>query len=95
MERLTAVGRARIWGTKNRWSLAPFPEAGSANRECEVKLEIQGTPKNGYNLVMYPAGFFAADHWYKTKPEALDDAREQFGVSVNEWKAISWQDTFP
>lgn len=89
MERQSAVVRARIWGTENCWSLAPSPGAGSEDKECEVTLEIQGTPKNGYNLVMCPAGFFTADYWYKTKSEALDNARELFGVTVGEWKVIS------
>ena len=28
---------------------------------------IQGSKKMGYNLVMIPSGFSAADFWYKTK----------------------------
>lgn len=89
MERLVAVARVRVWGTENCWSLAPSPGVASANKECDVTLEIQGTPKDGYNLVMSPAGFFTADCWCKTKSDALDDARELFGIADDEWKDIS------
>ena len=88
MERLAASVRVRIWGSRNCWSLEPTPGAGGASEECEVALEIQGTRKSGYNLVMSPAGFFTADSWYETKAEALEDAQELFGVTVGEWNVI-------
>ena len=79
-----------IWGTKNAWSLAPVTESNGPGQKCEVELEIQGNEKEGFHLVMSPAGFFTADYWYETKREALDSARELFGTTESEWsKATS------
>jgi hypothetical protein len=49
-------------------------------------LEIVGDNKNGYNLVMSPAGFFTADHWYESKDDALAAASELFGLARESWK---------
>jgi hypothetical protein len=82
---ITTTTRARVWGTKNAWSLAPFRTADEPNQECEVELEIQGDDGNGYHLVMSPHGFFTADSWHQTKQDALDTARELFGVLPDAW----------
>jgi hypothetical protein len=36
---------------------------------------------------MAPEGCFAADNWYRTKEEALEDARRMFGVPIDAWKS--------
>jgi hypothetical protein len=53
--------------------------------ECEVLLEIQGTRKHGYHLIMAPQGFFTADHWFESKQEALDNAQELFDIPPDSW----------
>ena len=86
LESMTTRKTVRIWGTRNKWSLAPHEDDPSApSQERVVVLEIQGTPKHGYHLVMTPEGFFAADHHYASKEEALADAQELFGASVDDW----------
>jgi hypothetical protein len=88
MESIVAKVNARVFGTRNAWSLDPAQGNGKSAEwatECQVRLEIQGGRKSGYNLVMAPEGFFAADHWYKTKQEALDSAEELFGIAAGDW----------
>ena len=81
----TTTTRARVWGTKNAWSLSPFRTADEPNQECDVELEIQGDDRDGYHLVMSPHGFFTADSWHQTKQDALDTASELFGVLPDAW----------
>ena len=83
---LVAHTRARVWGTKNHWSLAPHPGLGRRGRDCEFDLQIQGDEKGGYNLVMSPAGFFTADEWYESKDDVLAVASELFGLDRESWK---------
>jgi hypothetical protein len=87
MESIVAKVSARIVGSRNDWSLGTDGFDGRAVKttECEVLLEIQGTKRNGYNLVMAPKGFFTADSWFKTKQEALESAEELFGVAADGW----------
>lgn len=88
MESIVTKVNAHIFGSKNGWSLGPADAAeghAAIATECEVLLEIQGTRRNGYNLVMAPTGFFTADSWFKTKQEALESAEELFGVRADEW----------
>lgn len=85
MKSINAKTKVRIWGTKNAWSLDPNSEADSPGTLCDVSLEIQGDQRNGYHLVMSPSGFFTGDHWYETKKDALDDAKELFGVDQSDW----------
>jgi hypothetical protein len=85
MNSITATTKAQIWGTRNAWSLSPNRGSNAPSQECDVALEIQGDDRNGYHLVMTPSGFFAADSWYQTKQEALEDAEELFGVCRDEW----------
>jgi hypothetical protein len=75
-----------IYGTQNCWSL---DSNGEGFTKAEVNLEIQGTTKSGYNLVMSPKGFFTADYWFSTLEEAYEDAEEMFGVKKEEWKKNS------
>lgn len=81
----TTTTRARVWGTKNAWSLSPFRTANEPTQECDVELEIQGDDREGYHLVISPHGFFAADSWHHTKHDALSTARELFGVLPDAW----------
>ena len=85
MKSIVATVNAKVFGTKNGWSLAPIEGKERESTDCEVLLEIQGTKKNGFNLVISPAGFFAADSWHETKQEALESAEELFGVSAESW----------
>lgn len=87
MESIVAKVTADIFGSKNNWGLGPADDVGGTLRAttCEVLLEIQGTRKHGYNLVMAPEGFFVADSWFKTKQEALESAEELFGVAIGDW----------
>lgn len=81
---MTAHTKCRVFGTRDSWSLAPH-RGFAEGRECEVDLEIEGDEKNGYHLVMSPAGFFTADAWYESKDEALTAASELFGVAPGKW----------
>lgn len=80
-----ASTRVRVWGTKNAWKLSSFGNTGEPNQECDVALEISGDDQNGYLLVMAPHGFFTADSWHQSKQEALESAKELFGVSHDVW----------
>ena len=86
MESIVAKVTADIFGSKNNWGLGPGDRGSAAMAtRCEVLLEIQGTKKHGYHLVMAPGGFFTADSWFKTKQEALENAEELFGVAAESW----------
>lgn len=88
MESIVAKVTADIFGSKNSWGLGPGDGARGSEAvatRCEVLLEIQGTKKHGYHLVMSPDGFFTADSWFKTKQEALENAEELFGVVGDNW----------
>jgi hypothetical protein len=52
-------------------------------------LQIVGDSATGYHLIKAPSGFFTADDWYLTLEEALDAAREEFGVSQDMWSVES------
>lgn len=85
MSKFSTTVLATIFGTKNAWSLEP--DAPSVPRtETAVDLEIQGSPKDGYHLVMSPEGFFAADNWYATLEEAFADGLSLFSVSREVWR---------
>jgi hypothetical protein len=83
---LSVRTRAWIHGTRNAWSLGP--RGDEPGTECEVALEIQGDEREGFHLIMSPAGFFTADNWYRTSEEALRGASELFDVNAEEWKQI-------
>ena len=85
MEQIFSKTTTKIFGNKNRWSLESDKEEVDVT-ETEISLEIQGTKKHGYNLVMSPKGFFTADYYYSTKEEALEDALDLFGVKQTDWK---------
>lgn len=85
MVSVKTTAKARIWGTKNSWSPSPFRGAQEPGGECDVDLEIQGDGLAGYHLVMSPQGFFTADSWHRTREDAMDTARELFGVPLDAW----------
>jgi hypothetical protein len=76
----------RIWGTRNSSSLSPHRGYGGKGHECKVELE-KGDEKNGYHLVMSPAGFFTADEWYETRDGALAAAAKLFRVAREQGSA--------
>ncbi len=78
----------QICGTKNAWSIES-DKSNVPRTETIVELEIQGTYRNGYNLVMSPDGFFTADYWYKTIDEAFVAGQELFSVSKTQWRKVS------
>lgn len=79
------VENVKISGRKNAWRILSEDEVHEKYYTCKLELEIQGRPKQGYNLVMSPEGFFTADCWYETKQEAFDDAKSMFGISEDQW----------
>ena len=79
MKQIKATTEATIWGTRNAWSLTEGPEAVQSKR-VTVEVEIQGSRKAGYNLVISPDGFFTADYWYPTFEDVLADALDLFGL---------------
>lgn len=56
---------------------------------CPVALEIQGTDRDGYHLVMSPQGVFTADSWHPTLRDAVAAAEELFDVSEDGWVRAS------
>jgi hypothetical protein len=82
---IRAATRAKVFGSSNHWSLAPFPNGGDG-RIVDVNLEIQGSPKSGFNLVQSPEGYFTADTHCPTLEDAKADAQEMFGVLPTDWK---------
>jgi hypothetical protein len=85
MHSIYATTKARIWGTANAWSLSQSGGSDQPNQECIVELEIQGDDRNGYHLVMTPSGYFTADSWHPTKHDAVESARELFGIDQYAW----------
>ena len=88
LELLVAKVNTTVFTIKGGWTLGPVEGHGgraATATECEVRLEIQGTRKAGYNLAMSPDGFFTADHWFKTKAQALESAEELFGLIESDW----------
>ncbi len=92
MRVLTAKAIARIHGTTNSWSLSPHRGREEPTRECAVSLEIRGDERNGYHLIMCPAGFFTADSFYKTMHEALAAAEQLLGLQREDW-SVSRRDS--
>ncbi len=82
--RATAV--VYIRGGADAWKAAePFDLPGEAQKRV-ADLEIQGSPQDGYYLVMSPAECMAADNWHATIEDAQDTARRLFGLSTSEWR---------
>jgi hypothetical protein len=77
----------QICGTRNAWSLES-DDPNEPRTETLVNLEIQGSNRDGYNLVMSPDGFFTADYWYETLDEAFEAGFDLFSVSKEQWKEI-------
>lgn len=77
----------QICGTKNAWSLES-DDSNAPRTETLVNLEIQGSTRDGYNLVMLPDGFFTADYWYETIDEAFEAGFKLFSISKGQWEEI-------
>lgn len=88
MKRLRARTVARVWGSKNAWSLAAPKGREATSRECDVEVEIQGDERNGFHLVMRPQGFFTADTHSPTLEDVLSQARELFGLEEGDWSKV-------
>lgn len=85
MTPIFAKARVQVWGTSDSWSLAPHAGSEQQGKLCDVELEIQGNDKDGYHLVMTPAGFFAADSWHESQEAAQASAAELFGTKPSDW----------
>jgi hypothetical protein len=97
IKRLRANAECRVWskrGKSNAWSLEAQDDYDTS-AVCQVALEIQGNDKRGYNLVMSPAGFFTADNWHESLPEAMESAQEMFGVGPEQWEVVESLILFP
>jgi len=86
MTSIIASTKAKIYGTKNSWSLKPHPEFPKYSTLSKIKLEIQGSKKNGYHLVIEPENFCFADYDYDTLEKAMNDENEMFNIDKNAWK---------
>jgi len=83
MSRLQAEVQAEIRGSHDAWSLSADDPGPS--RVVQVRLAIMGDEQNGFHLIQNPKGFLAVDTWHRTLDEALDVARELFGVRREAW----------
>jgi hypothetical protein len=83
---MKAVVVVPIRGTANAWKVAEPDDPPAPVQERVVTLEIQGNARDGFHLVMSPAGCFTADTWHETIQEAKDAASRMFGVSPDGWK---------
>ena len=82
---MKAVAVVPIRGTSNAWKVAePFVPPAQVH-ERKVTLEIWGNPRDGYHLLMSPAGCFTADTWHETVEDAKDTAQRLFGVPPEGW----------
>lgn len=88
MTALVTTTEARVWGTRNAWSLEQSGRSGEG-QFCRVALEITGDPRAGFHLVVAPDGFFAADTWHETQEQALAEAAEAFGIRPDAWRLES------
>lgn len=87
--KLQCTVRARLHSRgRNSWRLAQPDDSPEDVQDRSVHLEIQGSEKHGYHLVMSPEGLFTADYHYPTQADALEDARELFGVEPTIWQEV-------
>jgi hypothetical protein len=82
---MKAIAVVPIHGTANAWKVAEPSDPAANVQERAVTLEIQGNAKDGYHLVMSPAGCFTADTWHETVEDAKDTAHRLFGVPPDSW----------
>jgi hypothetical protein len=75
-----------ICGTANAWKVAEPSDPPANVQKRAVALEIQGNVRDGFHLVMSPAGCFTADTWHETVEGAKDTALQLFGVSLGDWQ---------
>jgi hypothetical protein len=75
----------RVVGTPGSWRIASADEPESMGVRVEMRLEIQGSPRDGFHLLMSPVGHFTADTWHETESEARRSALEIFGIPVDAW----------
>ena len=86
MTTLKASAVARVWGTRNAWSLTPPKGSAGAGVQCNVAVQIESDKRSGgCHLIMAPEGFFTADCFYETIDEAKADALELFGIKASDW----------
>jgi hypothetical protein len=85
---MKAVAVVPIRGFSNGWDVVEPddpPDLPGLVQERQVALEIQGNARNGYHLLMTPAGCFTADTWHPTLEDAKEAARRLFGVPPGGW----------
>ncbi|NNE00061.1 MAG: hypothetical protein HKN47_22300 [Pirellulaceae bacterium] len=87
--RWIATTRTRVWGQRNSWSLSQPANSPNAGVPCNVIVEIQGTPHDGYHVVMSPDGFFTADTWCESLDEAFNSGKELFDIERHDWQEIA------
>ena len=80
-KRKSAVTTATIYGSERAWSLSPL-STDSEGRCVLVEVEIVGSQRQGFHLVLSPAGFLTADTWHLEESEALESMKELFGTLV-------------
>lgn len=82
---MRAVAVVAIRGTCNAWKVAESSDPPNLVQERTVALEIQGNVRDGYHLLMAPAGCFTADTWHETVQDAKEAALRLFGVPPDGW----------
>lgn len=87
-QRLEATCEATYRVEKGGWSLAEATDAGTGFVRARTRLEIQGSPKFGFNLIMLPDGLMAADSWCADLDDAFESAEDMFGVSRDSWTKV-------
>lgn len=81
-----ATVELRVRGRQSAWQASRRDEAADGQL-TRTSLEIQGSSKQGFHLVVEPEGFFAADTWHETEQDARSEAEEAFGVLPGDWSA--------
>ena len=82
---MKAVVTVAICGSGNAWKVAGPSDPLGLVQERQVTLEIQGNARDGYHLVMSPAGCFTADTWHESIADAKATAADVFGVPRDGW----------
>ena len=82
--RETVLARAR-GSSAEWWQVADVTEPAAAVRGVDIQLEIEATAGSGYLLLMDPEGCFKTDQRYRSREQALEAARQQFGAPIDGW----------
>ena len=83
-ESRTCAGRARMVFWEGGWRIVSDDDLADGARDAKVELELQ-TISEGCLLLMTPDGGFTADDWFPSEREAIESARERFGVPLDGW----------